>query len=847
MITLLRIGLRYHKHHLLQSFLLILGIALGVAVVIAIDLANTSAKDSFQTSVDSVVGKATHQIVGGPSGIEDEFYRKLRIEYRVRKSAPVVHGYVRAVDWKRPIQVLGIDPFAEAPFRSYVTIEENNLSGGVFGDFICQPGTVLLGQELAERENIKKGSLLTLERGAQLFQVRVIGFISPSTTTASQSLQGMMIADIATAQEILGKIGKLSHIDLYLSQENEAEKIREILPPGLSLKRPQVRNSYIAQMIRAFEFNLSALSLMSLIIGMFLIYNTITFSIVQRRSVLGTLRALGVTRKQIFLMILGETFVFGLLGVIFGIGLGIFLGKIVLGFVVQSISDFYYTLTLSRLNISSWSLLKGTVLGVLTALIAALFPAYEAMKTPPTGLMIRSLLEDKVFRYIPRITLGGVFFFALGIGLLVMPSNRIELGFLGLFAIILGSVLFVPLLTVVCMWGIERCQNLYPSLFLKMAARSISRSLSRTTVAIASLMVAVSLIIGVSIMIGSFRNTVESWLQTVLTADIFISTPSETGRLNSFDREIISVVASVKEIKEVATSQTLQLETPTYGMVNLNAVDRDIARKTRLYLWQDGTHDEVYQKLQEGGVIVTEPFAYRHKIKALPGNFIELPTNFGQKRFPVVGISYSYSSDQGIVVMASPVYRKYWEDHRVSGVAAYIHEGENVSAVVAKLEKLFSGRYNFVVQSNRNLRLSALKIFDRTFTITTALRILVALVAFIGILSTVMALLLERTKEFGILRANGMTPGQIFRLILWETSLLGLIAGILSIPLGTIMAAILVYVINIRSFGWTIIFQPELSYYIYTVAIALGAALAAGLYPAWRLQKAKVIQSLRAE
>jgi putative ABC transport system permease protein len=224
-----------------------------------------------------------------------------------------------------------------------------------------------------------------------------------------------------------------------------------------------------------------------------------------------------------------------------------------------------------------------------------------------------------------------------------------------------------------------------------------------------------------------------------------------------------------------------------------------------------------------------------------------LMTDKGEQSFPIAGVMIDYSSDQGTVIMRQPIYYQYYNDHMISSVAAFIEPGADLDEVIRTLREKFAGKQELIVQSNRGLRSGVLAVFDQTFAITTALNLLASVVAFIGILSALMALQLERIREIGTMRANGMTRSQLFRMTLLETGLMGAIAGAMSLPIGSVLAWVLVYIINVRSFGWTLQLQLRPEFYLQAVLVSLIAALLAGIYPALRIGRIQPAVAIRSE
>ncbi|HEX3035410.1 MAG TPA: FtsX-like permease family protein [Thermodesulfobacteriota bacterium] len=851
--SLLRISFRYIKQHLLQSVLLALGIALGVAVIIAVDLANKSANRSFSLSSESLVGRATHQIIGGPSGIDENLYRRLRIELSIKNSAPVVEGYVTAIELNyRTMHLLGVDPFAESRFRNLISSQNGRIPLKTLTAFLTEPDSVLISEELARRVGLVLGSDLTLKHGSRFIKVRIVGLLQPQDELSRHALGGVLIADLSTAQEILNQTGKLSRIDLIIDTASAGGKdtlrdIGNILPEGAYIELPEVRTNNIQQMSKAFQLNLFALSLLAIVIGVFLIYNTITFSVVQRRPILGTLRALGVTRGQIFTMIIIETVILGVVGAVLGLALGTVLGRGIVHLVTRTISDLYFTLTVTDFSVSPQSLFKGAFIGISASAISAVLPAWEAAYVSPAQAIRRSELESRIMCIIPWISTAGLCIVSLGGFLLLLPLSRLDIGFGALFAILIGSALFVPIGTIALMYLVMPLSRKLPDVIARMALRSIVRSLSRTAPAIAALMIAVSVIVSVNIMIGSFRKTVVDWLESTITADIFITIPAGNISGNQgFSPRLAQEISEFPAIREVATARRVQINTPKYGLVNLVAVTEDIATNRR-FAWTEGGRTNVWEKFRRDEVFISESFAYHHNIRGTPDATIQLRTDRGVHDFDVAGIYYDYASQNGTVLMADSVYRKFWNDSQISSIAAFIESDYKIDSVIEGLEARFAGRYSLIVQSNRDLRLSALNVFDRTFTITGALRLLAAIVAFIGVFSALMSLELERIREIGVLRAVGMTTSQVSRMIFFETGLIGFTAGLMALPVGTILALILVHVINLRSFGWTLEFVMRAEYFLEALAIAVIAAVLAGIYPALSFGRTKITDAIRME
>lgn len=843
---LFRTSIRYLQRHPWQLGLSILGVALGVAVVVAIDLANSSARRAFEISTETITGRATYQIIAGSDGLDERIYPNLN-DPHLQAKAPIVEGYISTSgdaenEGKAPLQLLGIDPFAEAPFRNFV--------GGTQGSpdwqlLLTRPASILLSEDTAKTLGVQTGDNLRAYVNGRPVDLFIAGLIAPADEASRRALDQLAICDIATAQEILGMVGRLSRIDL-IADEAAIPALRAQLPPDASIVTPAARTATIGQLTRAFETNLTALSLLALVVGMFLIYNTITFSVVQRRAMIGTLRCIGVTRRQIFTLIMIEACVVGLIGASAGVMLGIGLGRILVGLVTQTINDLYFAVSVRNIFVDPLSIIKGLALGILATIGAAAIPAREATLTQPRAVLRRSSIEARMRRAAPRLVGAGIVLFVVGGLLLLIPTRSLIISFAALSCFVVGSSLLTPATTVGLMSLLRPVLGRAFGLLGRMAARDVVAALSRTSVAIAALMIAVSVTIGVGIMVGSFRQTVVSWLDTTLQADVYVSPPGLTSNrlAATLDPEVVDAIRSTPGV--AATSSYRDITTGSaFGDVHLIGVDLPVFSE-RSYRVVSGDPAKVWQAWRSGGAIITEPFAYRHQLLH-KGATVTLHTPQGDHTFPVAGVVYDYASEQGTVMLDLPEFQRWYGDARISSIALYAMPGQDVDQLVTDVRQRAAAQQELIVRSNVGLRRAALEVFDRTFAITSVLQLLATTIAFVGILSALMALQLERARELGVMRANGLTPRQLWGVVLGQTGLMGLTAGLLALPVGVMVAFVLVYIINRRSFGWTLQITIGGDVFPRALLLAIVAALLAGLYPAYRMSRTSPALALREE
>jgi putative ABC transport system permease protein len=843
-----RASLRHLVRHPWQIGLSVLGIALGVAVALAIGLATDSARRAFELATEAVTGRATHQIVGGPAGLPEEVYRTIRLELGVQRAAPVVALDVAVPDHPgRVFHVMGVDPFAEAPFRPHLAGDEPLQ---IVSALLTRPGAMLMSGPAARELGLALGSPLVIRVAGTRRSLVLVGTFEPVDSLSTQALESVLVTDIATAQEVAGIHGQLSRIDLMIgfrpADRALLERIRKALPPGAELVRAGAQADATASMTAAFTLNLRALSLLALVVGMFLIYNTMTFSVVQRRTLLGTLRALGVTRGEVFALVTLEALAVGAVGTLLGVGLGLGLAQGLLHLVTRTINDLYFALSVREVYLTPVAVLEGAALGLGTTLLAALAPAREATGIRPREALLRSRLEAASRRAAPRAALAGLVLGGFGL-VLLLPSGPVW-GFGGLFALLMATALVTPLAVTMILRALDVPIAHAGGLLGRMAARGITAALSRTGVAIAALMIAVSATIGVGIMIASFREAVVRWLEGTLRADVYVSPPSLIGSRPdaTLDSALIERLTTTPGVAAAGTARAVTVASPR-GPVNVVALGVASGQPPG-FAFKRGRPEAVWPALDRGAVIVSEPFAYRRRVGV--EDSVRLRTDGGEVAFRIAGIFYDYGSSAGVVMMSRATYERHWADRAVSSVALYAAPGTDLTALIAALRvRAAEGASGteVLIRSNRALREASLVIFDRTFAVTRVLRLLIVLVAFVGVLSALMALQLERVREMGLQRALGLTPGQVWGVITAQTGLMGLVAGLLAMPVGVLLAGVLVFVINRRSFGWTMPIDVRPDILLQGLLLAVAAALLAGAYPAARMSRASPADALRDE
>jgi len=631
---------------------------------------------------------------------------------------------------------------------------------------------------------------------------------------------------------------------LLLHEEDDIEEIRQFLPGDLTLDEALSQQQTMKAMTRGFHINLTAMSLLALVVGAFLIHNTMTFAVVQRREVFATKRIIGVTRKQLMMSVLTEATIISAIGSTLGIALGYFLAHGLIRLTTQTINDLYFVLHVQEIWFNPWLIIAGLTLGIGSSLLAASISAFDAAGTSPIQSRRRSSIESNTQNTIPLFALAGLFLLMTGWVIAKIPSQSLLIGFLSLMLIILGYGSALP-------WLVKTMSHLlnplttYLGVSASLAVGGIERNISRTGLAIAALCIAVSATLGVDIMIGSFRSSVDQWLSATLHSDIYVSSPSAVASQNNqyLDDALIEAAKGLSQVKSISAGYSFTAST-SKDKFDVLVIDPHSNGDPGFELLTTHTSSTWPMWVNERVIMISEPMATKAQLSL--GDSLDILTEKGTQTFPIAGVFRDYESSHGKILMSRKTYSQHWSGGDITTLGLILKDTNEEKNVIDTLYA-YSDTNNrpLRIQSNHAIHKESLIIFDRTFEVTRVLRWLTVGVAFVGIFSALLALHLERAREFAVLRATGATRKTIMQIVLIQTLVMGIMAGILALPLGWLMSELLVNVINVRSFGWSMTSLLPEGALLSTVQLACVSALLAGLYPAYRLSRANIAEQLR--
>lgn len=834
-----------------QLFLAITGIALGIAVVVSIDLAKQSALKAFVQATETLSGNASYRIVGSSGTIDENLYPRLRLDKLPFRFSPKIEGYLK-ID--RPdggkLRILGIDPFAGTDLGVLDALSRNSLSEterGKLFRLLTLPGWVIVSKSTAERTHSLTSDRLQIVSAGRPKTLEIAARPEFSDPLEQQAMEDLLLTDIASAQEILELFGRITYIDVIAAGKDvDSARLRlleERLPDGVELIPYARLNQNAHDLTASFYTNLTALSLLSVIVGMFLVYNTNHFLTVRRRPLIGMLRALGASRTQIFQLAIGESAMLGFAGTLAGLLLGSVLAYGLLDLIGDTINNVYFDLPSPRIQMSAVTFVEGLVLGTVVSVLTAIPPAREAVAVEPHHALARSQLESTARRQTLKSTWFGLVALLAGLLTTFTSGKSIAFGFAGLMLLVLGCALLTPWVLSRSSRGIYPLAHKFFGVLGSLPVRSMNAHLSRTGLAVAALMVAISAAVGVEIMVTSFRNSVSGWLEQRLNADIYISAPTSQALEESpLSERFRSKLARLDGVRSIGSVRRRILQR-AHGMDQLSVIEPGPEAASGFH-FVSGTANRVWKEFATNDtVIVTESYAYNHNLKT--DSTLLLPTDRGPKEFLITGIYTDYNPGPGVISMSRPIYRRYWNDDRYTSLSVYAKPGADLKDLQRKVHGLNDSDRVLEVTERSSILKTSMSVFDQAFAVTDILQWLAATIAFLGVFSVLTTIQFDRVREYGVLRAVGITSNQLAALIAVESSLMGTIAGLLAIPVGVMTALLLVHVINQRSFGWSIGFHVPPETLIQGFLMGILAALLAGLIPAYRMSRTLPADALR--
>jgi putative ABC transport system permease protein len=843
----LRHSLRYFARHRTLSALNVLGVALGVTVFVSVQIVNHSALQSFRASIDIVAGKSQLEISGDGLRFDEKIYPLIRQHPAITAATPLVEEVALLTDFPGEyLQILGLDVFTNLPFRTFELRDAQKQNQDAIS-FLSDPQCIALSRPLATRLKLKIGDPLHLQAGGARKTFR-LGFLVDFNDDTPGADEHIAIMDIANVQENFLHVGRLNRIDCQIRPGADLDMVmadlRHLVPADVLVQPPARRSQQVEKMIGAFQLNLAALSLISLLVGLFLIYNTVANAVVRRRMEIGLLRSLGLTGNQVTGLFLGEALLLGLLGLALGLPLGVLLASQLVGMVSQNITSLYILVSIQHLFVAPAAVVAAIGLALGAVLLAAWFPAREAATIPPVEALSLGHLESKSASHLHRWLWLSLSLFAIA-GLLAVLSLRVGPAWLS-FAVALLTLLGFAFLSPPINAWVSRLGPHRP-LSALFAFRHFGRSLHRNSVTVAALVTALAMLTGVSIMIYSFKSTVEVWLNRSVTADVFVAPAASlvVGHRITLPPEIEPTVAPLPGLAAYDTYREIKFQFRDRP-AKLVAIRFEVAAQHNPLTFVQGDGRTILPRARaQGEVVVSEAFSRKFSVGV--GDSLPLKTPQGSRNFRVAGVFYDYTTDAGIILIDAQTFQQEWKDSGLNSLALYLQPGANSDQAKAWLRSRLAPYGEYLTFSNRDLRQQVFRIFDQTFAVTYILQTIGVLISGLGICLSLLILIAERRREIGVLRAVGATRAQVMQIILTEAGLTGLVGASLGLIAGLALAVVLTYVINLAFFGWTIHWAWPWGFLAGLPVAVTVVAVIAGYFPARQAARFNIAEAVKLE
>ena len=796
-----------------------MGVACGVAAVVGMTMSAQAALRSFTKAVEFLRGKATHSIQRPVGPMEESLLVQLGKDPAVEWFSPVIDRRLRLYNGE-VVHLLGIDPFFDRAIRPEISRvdfldgkanpAENLLS------FLIDERAALVDHDLKVELGIASNETIETAKGP----LHIKGsFPNPSG-------EPLVLMDIGHAQKLYQLYGTVDRVDLILSDE---PGFISRWGKGFLIQSARQRSETFSGMLQAFRLNLEALSLLALFVGAFLIYNTAMFTVVSRRRDTGILRSLGANRMEILAAFLSEILILGIIGGAIGGLIGFFLTRVLTGLIGSSISNLYFFLRPEPVSWSSWVLVTGVLLGCGASLFGGALPLIELIRTDPIKALSGRVASRESVRKAQKAALAGLFVLLLSLVLFLLPGAHVYVGFAGVFGFVVGVSLLTGVILVYLHPLLRRLLGAMGRLPGRVAAGNIRQNLGRTGVAIAAFMISLSMSIGLGAMIGSFRQSLIWWMGTQIRGDLYIGKILEAEVPEEFYEELRKMegLGGVHPYRNV---QTIYRNTT----INVSAVDASVLEKYAQFGWLKGGNEN-WEPVKRGEVIISESFSRRFGVKS--GETITLEGIQGPTEFKVGAVFYDYTTEHGLVMMDRSFFLKTFGDRTLNNIGIFIDpENPRRTELLQEIRKRAEAK-GLPVLTGSQLHENILEVFDTTFAITRSMRAIAIIVAFFGIAGALLTLFIERSREFGIYRALGFSTEQVAKMTLMEGLGMGIVSFLLSMAAGTTLAILLIKVINIRSFNWTIFYYPAWQPYLLTGVTAILASIGAAAYPIWKVYR----------
>ena len=839
---------QWHSHRL-RVALTVLGIALGVSVFFAIRTTNATLLDSLKLTVEKLAGKSTLQVTSGESGFPEEILDKVRATPGVAIAEPVIEVVAHTqFDDHGTLLILGVDTASDQKLRDY-QFDRSKIDVVDPLVFVAQPDSILISRAFAERHGLKVGDKFPLftSRGRKEFTVR--GTFKPEGI--GQVFGGnIAVMDIYSAQFVFDRGHNFDRIDLMNapaeSIETVQKRLRDVLPAGIEVAQPETRGQGLENTVAAMREGMLVTSFVALLVGLYIIFNSFLINVNQRWKEIGVLRAIGLERRNVTVMFLGEALVMGILGSLVGITGGYYLASAAGGLMGSAVASVYGLVSTPERAIFSWNYAITSIgLGVAASLIGAWFPAHHAAQLDPTMALhnIETRKSEAVLGWVRMAA--GILLIALGLALIRWaPSSagtKAQFLFAGLM--LAGLTVLLPKFVQWTAQALRPMMSHFGGSEGALAVDAMIQAPRRSSATVGALMIGLMFVFSTGAFIQSYEGVMDRWMKRMLNSDLIVAS-SQLLRSPSyhFSEELGTKIGALPGVKVAENVRFAVIPYANDSAALIAYQMKDFMDRVG-YAVDEGDENIAREKMPLGeGVLLSRNFSARFHVGL--GDTLQLKTPTGLLERPVVGIMDDYRSEKGTIFMDRALYKQYWKDESVDFIDIMLKPGVDPLVVKQQIERMTANEEHAFVYTNAEFRGWVFSLVHQFFLMNNIQLIVAILVATLGIVNTLIISVSERRREIGIIRAIGGLRSQIRKMVLLEAmaiSIVGVLTGAVAALFNTYF---MVHTVGMALAGYNVPFFYPWAMILVTLPIVMVISLLAGWWPASRAACVKVIEAI---
>ena len=851
MLALLRwLSLRHWLSHPVRMALTVLGVALGVSVTLSVRLIGDEILTSHQRTLERIAGKAQLTVKQGVAGMRRDVTDRVLAVDGVAHAAPMLEKVLLEPE-HGPVLLLGIDLLGDRELQS---LEAEEGDEEVLDDpiaFLNSTEATVVPRSFATARGLRKGDAFELITSLGRKRFFIAGVLQDRG--AVRSFGGdVVVMFLDAAQVALDLDQDISRVDLSAAPGVDVKELKArleaALGDGFDVEYPEARGARLEQMLQGMTQALGLMVALAVWVGMLLAYNAVEISVRQRQRQIAILRALGAGRGAVVAQVLLEAALLGLLATAVGTALGLGMARSGLQQTADTVSTIYQVVKVEEVQLSLRALLPALFVGLVIPVLAALHPARWVAAQPPHLGLTRPVEEEMSLRGESRALLAGAAIMAAGIAVFLLPqaSHDVWVGQSAFGIVLFGALFLSPAAVAAGARLVHWSAGDRLSAEAVVATDHVVRDRRRAALNVASLVAGVATVVTVATYIHSLKVTYDAWIEAAAPADLFITAGASFGISKNLpmDPSVGDQLATLPEVERMLRGRFLDVDHLGHPIKVLGIEMNDYLALAKPILIE-GHHREPGTFPVATHVWISENVARRGDYHV--GSEIELPTAGGPRRFTVDVIILDFTSDQGLVVMDRATFIDAFKDDRVDTFDLFLKPGFDVGAVQDEVRRRWGADFDLFVLTSAEFKGEAIKLIDQIFQLLALIQLVTLVIAVLGVTTTLVASVLDRGQEVGLMRAVGSTPGQIVRIVLTEAAFIGGFASFLGAALGTLTGYLFLKTVVVASVGWLVPWRFPLAAVPTTCIAVTVASILSGLYPALWSARQPMLEAMNEE